>query len=199
MTLCYFSTRKITLFTTTMFTLKNFKHKFEVHPRCLSKDWEQRFLETLQKEKNRTVVPIIGAILEVKKINSVDPPKVHNGKIIVSCNYQAIAFSPSMGEIYSGRITLILPLGILVEAEGMVKVMIQPAQMLSGYKFDVIRKVFSNGIHSYQVGDKISFRLINLKYKSDEINCIGSLKDVKEVLEDDMETIIEPSDEFVDY
>lgn len=183
-----------------MFSLKTFKYKFEVHPRCLSKDWEKLFLETLQKEKNRTVAPSIGAILEVQKIHSVDPPRVHNGKITVSCVYQAIAFSPSLGEIYSGIITLILPLGILVESEGLVKVMIQPAQMLPGYKFDTTRKIFGNGIHSYQAGDKITFRLTNLKYKVSEINCIGSLKDVKEVCEEELseERIIEPPDEFID-
>jgi DNA-directed RNA polymerase subunit E'/Rpb7 len=187
-----------------MFSLKSFKYRFEVHPRCLSVDWKRRFLETLRKDRDRTITQASGVTLEVQDFESVDSPVVHNGKIFVTCVYNAIAFSPSIGELYSGKITLVLPLGILIESEGLVKVLIQPINMPSGYKFDSSRKVFSNGLHSYKAEDIVTFRVMNIKYKVGEINCIGSLKDIPVESEngddnEDESEIIEPCDDFIDY
>ena len=179
-----------------LFSLKSFSHKFEVHPKSLSSEWEYNFLTTLKKIKNRTITQSKGVILEVLNFESVKSPIVVNGKIFVDCVFQSLAFTPVIGEIYSGVITLVLPLGVLIETEGLVKVLIQPVNMNVGYKFESARKVFTNGIHSYSCGDKVLFKISNIKYKSTEINCIGSFKDIKIVSEE--EEIVEPSDEFID-
>ena len=141
-----------------------------------------------------------GALLEIQDITKVEPPRVSDGKILATVIYTAVAFMPASGEVYTGRISLILPLGILIEAEGLVKVMIQPANMTAGYKFDPARKVFSNGVHSYAADDEIRFRITNIKYKPGEINCIGSTKDIAPVVEEDeiVQEAIEPPDDFVD-
>lgn len=187
-----------------MFTLRSFKTQFSVPPSALSNQWKTQFLSCLSRQKNRTVTQSEGVVLEVRRILSLQPPKIVNGLICVTCSYEAVAFCPSVGELYKGKITMILPLGILIEAEGLVKVLIQLPNMPPGYKFDSARKVFANGIHSYSVGDTITFRVVNLKYKPDEINCIGSVKDIpissrmEERKDDDGEydEIIEPPDEF---
>jgi DNA-directed RNA polymerase subunit E'/Rpb7 len=182
-----------------MFSLQTFKSVFIIPPRCLSKEWKEKFLEIVQKEKNRTVSQSNGAILEVKEVSAYELPKMQDGKIIAPIVYGAFAFNPAVGAVHTGDISLILPLGILVEAEGLVKIMIQPANLPAGYKYDGARKVFTNGVHSYTVGDSIRFRITNIKYKPGEINCIGSAKDLPatEPELDDL-AVIEPPDEFID-
>lgn len=184
-----------------MFELKTFKSTISIHPRCLCREWKAKFLEALRKEKERTVTQSSGAILEIQKITEVESPEINDSKIQVTVTYTAVAFSPAIGEVYMGRISLILPLGILIEAEGLVKVMILPTNMTTGYKFDPSRKVFSNGVHSYAAEDEIRFRITNIKYKPGEINCIGSIKDLPflSVPETDDLVVIEPPDDFVEY
>lgn len=161
-----------------MFSLREFKHRFEVPARSLCRDWKAKFLTSLKNEKDRTVNSKTGVILSVKEFKKIHPPVMHNGKIIVDCIFTGISFLPEIQQIYQGTITLILPLGILIEVDGMVKVLIQSTNLPSGYKFIPIRKVFGNETHTYQVGDKIHFKILNIRYKPGEVNCIGSLKDI---------------------
>ena len=178
-----------------MFSSSVLTHKFEVHPRNLSKEYKKRILETLEKEKNRTVSSTSGAISRVEKILQYGDIVSKNSKHFITCQFSALVFFPSIEEVYKGEITMNLPIGILIESERLVKVLIQPSNIPEGYKFDNMRKVFSNGIHSWLVGDVISFKVLNIKYKDNEINCIGSLKDVKVDDSDDYD-IVEPPDDY---
>mgnify|MGYP000935792302 CR=1 FL=1 len=188
-----------------MFRSQVLRDVIEIHPRCLSKDWKHKFLQTLQKEKNRTVNARRGAILNVQDVINYGTPKTFNGKIFTEMEYKAICFIPVVGEVYSGTITLVLPLGLLIEAEGLVKVLIQPINMPIGYKFDTNRKVFSNGIHSFGVDDNVSFKILSYRHKPGKIDCVGTIKDVSQSKPDEVsepvgpDEPVEPDDRFLDF
>lgn len=185
-----------------MFQIRTLTEKVEIPFRCLCKNWKDEFFNILRQKKDRTVDPREGAILKVDRLISSSNPIVHNSKMFSEIKYDAISFKPSIGELYSGEITIITQLGLLVEAEGLVKVMIQPRNMPEGYKFDPVKKIFSNGIQSYSNGMIITFKIVGLMYKPTVIQCIGtvigitqtSMKEKNEVIEED--TILEPVEEF---
>lgn len=180
-----------------MFSSHVFMNSFVIPPNCLSKEWKRKFLEIVKKEKNRTVSQINGAVLEVDELLKCQPPKLEDGTIVATIVYRALAFHPSIGAVYNGTISLILPLGIIIESEGIVKIVIQPINLPSGYRYDSARKVFTNGIHSYAVGDVVRFQVMTIKYKPKEINCIGSMKNISHGEDEDL-PVIEPPDEFVE-
>ena len=162
-----------------MFQSRPLKDKIVIDPRHLSCEWEMRLLETVKKKKEKTLSPACGVISSVTRIIHVDPPKSINGKIIANVEFEAVSFFPSNGEIYPGTITMVLPLGLMIESD-MVRILIQPANIPAGYKFDSARKVFTNGIHSYNVGEKVNFKILNVQYKQDRLNCIGGLLGVQQ-------------------
>ncbi len=184
-------------FLPTMFSSHIFMNTFVIPPNCLSKEWKRKFLEIVKKTKTRTVSQVNGAILEVEDLVKCEYPKLEDGMVQASIIYRAIAFNPSIGAVYNGAISLILPLGIIIESEGLVKIVVQPINLPTGYKYDSARKVFTNGIHSYSVGDIVRFQIVTVKYKTNEINCIGSMKNISRE-EDENLPVIEPPDEFID-
>jgi DNA-directed RNA polymerase subunit E'/Rpb7 len=181
-----------------MFSSQVRKDLIHIHPRDLCKDIKQKILEALRKSKNRTITPQQGVILNVYDIISYGTPMVKNSSIISYVEYQASLFFPSVGEVYTGCVTLVLPVGLLLEEEGLVKVLIQPLNMPPGYKFDGTRKVFSNGIHSFGIGSSVRFKITNFRYKPEELSCIGSIKDIIQTPPECIDEIIEPEDPFND-
>ena len=179
-----------------MFSPHIFSTTLEIHPSCLSKEWRTKFLDELKKKSDRSVDPQKGVILSVEKILDYGCPKAENGKIITKVQFMADSFVPIVeGEVYRGIITLVFQLGLVIEAEGMVKVVIQPNRMPPGYTYDKARNVFTNGMHTYRIGDEISFRIVTFRYQKGEVLCHGSIKDLKEHL---FAAPFEPSvDEFV--
>lgn len=157
-----------------MFQTRTFRDKIEFEPRALSSEWKDNLLQSLKRLKEKSISPSQGVILSVVKINHVDPPKVNNGKIIGLVEYEAISFFPSIGEVYEGVISMVLPLGLVIEAD-MIRILIQPNNLPSGYKFDASRKVFTNGIHSYGLNLSVFFKILNIQYKPDKLNCIGAI------------------------
>ncbi len=197
-----------------MFSLRLMKETIEVDPKSLCREWRKKFLDTLRRQKERMITPGVGAILFVEKLVRVEPPRAENSKLFATVEFEALNFFPSIGEIYTGEVTMVIPLGLVIEAENMVRVLIQPANMPAGYKFDNSRKVFTNGVHSFTNQDVVRFRISNVQYKPAQINCIGSLKDVPqlekeektgkgekslEVIDDSEESLVlEPVDPFED-
>lgn len=179
-----------------MFSERSFESKIEVAPCHLSKNWKENFLQILKKTMEKKISKEFGAILSVKKLTGVKLPEVSNEKTEVVCKYIATSFNPTIDEIYTGVITIVRPQGILVENSELIRVLIQPNNIPSDYKFDPIKKVFQNSIHSYGVGDKIKFKILNIKYRPNEINCIGSIKNITPEIEEF--TIDEIADDFVD-
>ena len=179
-----------------MFTERTFNNKIHINPQHLSKNWSEHFFNTLQKTFGKTVSKDNGAILKVVKLTKVQPPEVINGNIEAMCTYTAFACKPSVGDICNGIITIVRPQGILIESNELVRVLIQPNNIPSGYSFDPVKKVFQNGIHSYAVGDKVKFKILNIKYLPNQINCIGSIKDI--IVETEKDIIDETGDDFVD-
>ena len=181
-----------------MFCTQTLKDTLEIHPKFLCRDWKNLFFQALQKEKNRTVNSQRGAILRIDQILNYGIPKSKNGRLFTNVEYTAISFIPAVNEVYHGPITLVLPLGLLIEAEGLIKVLIQPINMPSGYKFDPNRKVFTNGISSFGVDDTVTFRICSYRYKPKKIDCMGSIKDTLQNIVVDEKEFIEPSDLFTD-
>lgn len=186
-----------------MFRSTRLRDTIVVNPDTLTREYQKHFLTLLQRQKERVVHPQVGAILKVEKLTKIDSPVAVNRRLLVKLEFEALVCKPEIGKVYQGKISMVIPLGLVIEAEGLVRVLIQPANMPVGYKFDPARKVFTNGIHSFNLQDRIRFRIVNVQYKPAQINCIGSLKDLppvenlaptkKVVLE---EEILEPPDRF---
>lgn len=189
-----------------MFTQSILREKIEIEPVSLCREWKTRFFESLRRQKERTIAPGKGAILSIVKLLKVESPVVQNSKLFCTIEFEALNFVPANGSVFKAEITMVIPLGLVIEAEGLIRVLIQPANMPNGYKFDSARKVFSNGIHSFGNHDVVRFLILNTQYKADKINCIGSLKDVQQVEKVDVhestkemeEDVLEPPDTFDD-
>lgn len=177
-----------------MFSIHQFKDKFEIPPSCLSSKCKQEIEKIVKNIKNRTVSMETGAILEVLEVEPDSKLRIVDSKIYTNVSYKCLSFMPVIDTVvYSGVITLIWSKAIMIEAEGLVKVVIQPLNMPSGFKFDAGSKTFSNSEtgESYATGDTIFFKI--KKYNIGEtqnINCIGSIKDINET------HVIEPPDDF---
>jgi len=180
-----------------MFSLHSFKDKFEIHPRYLSKDWKDNILNLVKTKKNRTISNLTGAILDVVDVVVDKYLDSFNSKTFANVKYDALSFIPDTNKEYTGVISMILPFGILIESEGLVKIMIQPSNMPEEYKFNRENKTFENGKKCYSKGDKIRFKIMSTKYKTGEINCIGSMKDIEEYKEPE-EVFVEDSDVFME-
>jgi DNA-directed RNA polymerase subunit E'/Rpb7 len=186
-------------------TIKASQIMFSLHTHCdtielkcssLHRNWRVELLKNLKRLKNRTVSIEDGAILSVEKILSTNDPVCKHGKTLCRVTYDALSFIPFIGEVYYGYITLIIQLGLIIESQKMVKVLIRHNKIPPGYKFIDSNKTFSNGVHSYAVGDQVKFKVVNLQYKPMEINCIASLE--QDLTIEVIDTIIEPEDTFVD-
>lgn len=194
-----------------MFREQNIIDVVEIHPSELHRKWKDRVLQTLKKQQENTVTEKYGAITKVNKIvRVIDHPRSCHDKLLAKVECQVQSFKPCKGEVYRGKITLVLQIGLLIE-ENNVRVIIRkdclPSPSLSAststatsskphYTFDAVRKCFTNGISSYSQGDIVSFLVLDVRYCPTELNCIGSIKDLPQSTASDDDVILEPEDTF---
>jgi DNA-directed RNA polymerase subunit E'/Rpb7 len=197
-----------------MFGEQNIIDVVEIHPSELHRKWKDRVLQTLKKQQENTVTEKYGAITKVNKIvRVIDHPRSCHDKLLAKVECQVQSFKPCKGEVYRGKITLVLQIGLLIE-ENNVRVIIRkdclPSPSLSTasstapsstsskphYTFDAVRKCFTNGISSYSQGDSVSFLVLDVRYCPTELNCIGSIKDLPQITASDDDVILEPEDTF---
>jgi DNA-directed RNA polymerase subunit E'/Rpb7 len=174
--------------------------KIEVLPKSLNRKWREEFENTLKLKKNRTVDPNRGVILNVVKLVDSQLPVVKNQKIVVNCTYQANIFRPLINQVYEGTISMIAPIGILIEEAGLTRVIIKATGgKINDYVLDRSKGVFTNHMYTYRVGNRIQFQVQNVRYCPEEVLVTATLfeKPFSTREEKDEYVVMEPEDVFI--
>lgn len=161
-----------------------------ISPKDLQPDWKNRLLTTIQTIREKKVHHEFGIINKVIKIINVFQAAISRTSPSILCDvsYQAEIFNVQEGDVLSAKITRILQMGILIEYDNIMKVLIQPTGMPDRFKIDRDKKSFTDGIKILKPETLIKFKIQNIRKTPDSIQCIASLQ-----LDDDVE-IVDPED-----
>lgn len=81
---------------------------------------------------------------------------------------------PELGTTYEGTVCMVLPVGLFVEVEQKMKILI-PVQNMQKYSLDKVQNVFKNGNKIIKPGDAVKVLLILKKYEKQNFSCVGKL------------------------
>ncbi len=81
---------------------------------------------------------------------------------------------PEVGKVYEGVVCMILQLGLFIEVEGKMKILVQTVN-LNGYKFDKITNTFKKNDKSIKQKDKVKVQLTMERYEKQSFSCVGKL------------------------
>jgi len=163
---------------------------------AMHKDWDLSILSCIRQHYEGKIHPEYGGIQKITKIVEIIDNRIMFSSPLIKCfvEYEANVLNPQEGDVISSTVTRIMNLGIFVEYDNMIKVLIQPVH-ITGYKFSDERKRFeSPGTGEGQnrgtisKGDYITFEIIKIQKTPAAIRCIAKLVERKGAEEKTEET-----------
>lgn len=116
-----------------------------------------------------------GYLKEVKEVVSVeDGSVILNGSVRCRVGFRGILILPERGKPYTGNIYMISEHGIYV-VDHKIRIFIPKANLSSTASYNQAAGSFTTGGKTYTKGDEITCTVVDVSYKSDFINSVGTL------------------------
>ncbi|OYT34713.1 MAG: DNA-directed RNA polymerase [Candidatus Aenigmarchaeota archaeon ex4484_52] len=159
-----------------MFEIIKIKDNISVPQQFLNLNKEERVLNTLQDFYEDKIMPDIGVVISIIKVNSIeggyiniDDPKIH-----YTTSFDALIFIPKLHQIIEGYVVDIVDFGVFIRF-GPIDALCHISQVVDGYiNIDKKAKIISikNTKKRLKIGDLVRCRIIGVSLNKKEINKI---------------------------
>jgi DNA-directed RNA polymerase subunit E'/Rpb7 len=155
--------------------IKEIERVVTVNPSLLNSDLSANLLQLARELTAGKCSKEDGYILKINKILRVVDNYISssNSSVFFVLKLEADVLKPEMGDVMSGKATMVLQQGIFIDVQGKFKVLI-PANQLTDWEFDKTKSVYKKGDTVYKIGDSIQFKVVASRYEKSSFRCIVS-------------------------
>jgi len=154
----------------------NIEKKINLEYEFLDQNIETHLFNKIKKTFEGECIKEHGYILSVLRLIEIKDNIISNAnsELLFTAVFEADVLKPEINSIFMGKVVMILPTGIFVETQNILKILI-PKNGFIGYEYNQAENSYSKNDNKIMKDSIVKVSITKTKYAKKSFSCFGNL------------------------